>query len=303
MNTTTRTLALAFALTSLPALAGRHGFHQGDGLNISTSGAPRSCADIKVRFGSRDVVREEQSFTVPGSVRTFRLDSPASGGIVVTGFDGRDYSVTACKFASSDSALRALAVTTTGGEVTVSEPGDETSGIYFLVKAPRNASLDLSATNGPMSITDVTGDLTLRMENGPLSLKNVHGKVEARTVNGPIGFSGGSGDWKVRAENGPVTAHLSGRRWDGGELVADAVNGPVTLRVDPEFESGIRVERTESSPFACRAAVCGESRRRDRDRSERTIELGSGTAVVKLRATNGPISIRDGAARPERDDE
>ena len=74
--------------------------------------------------------------------------------------------------------------------------------------------------------------------------------------------------------------------------------------MDPDFESGIRIERTESSPFACRAAVCGESRRdRDRDRTERTIELGTGTPVVKLRASNGPVSIRDGATRPERDDE
>ena len=64
----------------------------------------------------------------------------------------------------------------------------------FLVHAPRDASLDLEARNGPIEVRGVNGSVKLRATNGPIAIAQCGGSVEAHTTNGPISFSGDRGE-------------------------------------------------------------------------------------------------------------
>ena len=124
----------------------------------------------------------------------------------------------------------------------------------------------------------------------------MHGTVDAEAVNGPASLRDGSGDWTVRVTNGPLSARLAGARWEGKGLVADTVNGPLTVRLDPRFDSPLRVSAASHAPFSCRAAVCADARRTGGDESGngvRSFEFGGSDPVVRLSTVNGPVTIKD----------
>jgi hypothetical protein len=231
---------------------------------------------LKIRVGDQGVVREEQTFTVSGR-ESLHLHNPGSGGLRVSGWDGRDFEVTACKAGRSSSDLSRAVVTISGGKVSLTGVDDEDVVVFFLVKAPKGATLDLAAVNGPVSLRDV------------------HGNVALEVTNGPVSIGGGGGAYKVEVVNGPVTFRPSGTGWEGNGLDASVVNGPLTLAIPDGFASGIRVTSPAHSPFLCRAAACQNLQRTGGER-ERIVEFGSGAPVLRLSTVNGPVSIKDATA-------
>src|SRR5213076_1737999 len=53
--------------------------------------------------------------------------------------------------------VRGQRVHVSGNEITADRDEDNYSVVYYLVSAPRGASVDLSANNGPISIRSVDG--------------------------------------------------------------------------------------------------------------------------------------------------
>jgi DUF4097 and DUF4098 domain-containing protein YvlB len=78
----------------------------------------------------------------------------------------------------------------------------------------------------------VTGDIDVTTSNGPLSLENLGGNVRARTTNGPLSITldgpkcDGSG-LEARTSTGPVT--ISVPEGYNARLEAGTTNGPVNL--------------------------------------------------------------------------
>lgn len=273
---------------------------QSRSIDTSTSGSGETCADMHVRFDSSEAERDESTFTVPGTVRPLRLHAPGAGGIKVKGWDKPDYELTACKFAPSRDLLSGISVDVKNGEVSVRGGAGDGTVVFFLVRAPQNASLDLAAQNGPLSLANVTGSATVSVQNGPVSLKNVHGTLNVSAVNGPVSFRGGSGTWKVKTQNGPLSAHLSGHGWEGGELDADTVNGPLSVKLDEGFASAFKISGSAHVPVRCKAGPCKGARRDDQD--QHVFEFGSGSPVVRLSTVNGPISVKDAGSESAHDD-
>lgn len=278
-------LAALPLLLALPAAA--HGHR---GVSIRSTGAA-GCAGLEVTIDGRPALRADETLSVPGK-ETLRLASPGSGGIRVTGWDRADFEVTACKAAGDAAALAGLAVSTRGGTVSVAGSSEDAL-VSFLVKAPRGASLDLSATNGPLSVDGLEGTVEAKVTNGPLSLRGVQGTVRASATNGPVRLVRASGDVTATAVNGPLTVVLAESRWNGKGLSASTVNGPVTLELPPAFASAVRVTSAGHVPLRCKAAACAGARRSGPEGGDRVLEIGSGEPVVTLSTVNGPLSVRD----------
>jgi hypothetical protein len=236
--------------------------------------------------------------TVPGGT-PLRLHAPDSSGLRVSGWEKADFEITACKAARDAAALSRISVSAPKGVVSVEGVDEDEAVVFFFVKAPKGAVLDLAAENGPMTLRDVVGTVTARLANGPISLSGVHGTLDVEATNGPVSFRGGSGDWTLRVTNGPLSARLAGTRWEGKGLVAETVNGPLSVRLDPRFDSGLRVSAAVHAPFRCRAAACAGARRsgsgEDGD-GERFVEIGPGEPLVRLSTVNGPVTISDDAS-------
>ncbi|MBK9089888.1 MAG: hypothetical protein IPL90_12900 [Holophagales bacterium] len=270
---------------------------RGRDVSIDSSGGEEGCAALRVRFNGVTAVKEEQSLAVPGGT-ALRLHAPDSSGLRVSGWEKEDFEITACKVARDAAALARVSVSAPKGVVSVEGVDGDDVLVFFYVKAPKGAVLDLAAENGPMALRDLHATVTARLANGPLSLSGVHGTVDVEATNGPVSFRDGSGDWTLRVTNGPLSARFAGARWDGKGLVAEAVNGPLTIRLDPGFDSGVRVSAAAWAPVRCRAAACAAARRTGGDEEEggeQSLQFGSGEPLVRLSTVNGPVTVKDDA--------
>lgn len=255
-------------------------------------GEINDCSQLRVTIDGEPAARAEE-VVAAGSLRSLLVRPPDTGGIRVVGSDSPGYEVRACKAAASGDLLRDIHVNLSGNELTADGPqGGGRWMVYFLVRAPRNATLDLRSHNGPIALVNVSGTVVARAINGPISLKQSSGSMDIDTQNGPISIDGGSGATKLRAQNGPITVKLRGTAWDGN-LDAHTQNGPVSLRIPGTFRSGVVVESEGRGPISCRAEACRQARRTWDDEDNRKIELGSGPTTVRLSTVNGPVSVRE----------
>jgi hypothetical protein len=307
-----KALMLAGAVTgffSIDLDARSHNYYGGHSLTIGShvddEATPvTECGQLDIRFdGDRGERAEEE---LPASnLRSLKLDMSPHGGVRVVGWDRPTYAVKACKAAVLGSDLAQIRTTLNGNEIRTGGPDTDSDRwvVVYLIRTPRNATLDLHSRNGEISLYDVDATVTARALNGPISLKNSSGTIDAETENGPISLAGGSGNLKLSAQNGPISIKLRGDRWTGGRLDAQTLNGPLTVKLPRNYGSGVVVESDGHGPVACRAEGCRDHALENdsdsddddddfRDRPRR-FELGHGPQVVHLATSNGPLSVKD----------
>lgn len=295
-----RRLLLLTLLAAIPAVAHDHGSHRNHDGSTSMwfddhDGAAVTCNDLNVTFDGQRAEVTTETVAVRGN--RLRIVSSQNGGIRVIGADDGNWNVQACKAVAPGSNGSAR-VSYNGSELTA-DTSEDKAMVYFIVRAPRGASIDALANNGPITVNGVDGTITARATNGPVSVKESNGTIDASTVNGPIAFSGGgSGKVKLSAQNGPLAVKLDGSSWNGS-LDASTENGPVSVRLPRNFGSRVVVEATGHGPISCKADACGDRKgtrilddNEDGDRSRR-FEFGTGAETVHITAGNGPLTIRD----------
>ena len=289
MRKTLVTLSL-LAMATAAFASSRH--NRGMSTTIDDDGGPvNDCSALRVTIDDRPALRAEEMVPV-GNLRSLTIRAPQNGGIYVVGSASGGYEVRACKAAAFEEDLNQIRSRVSGNEVVTDGPGAGQWLVYYIVRAPRGASLDLESHNGPISIREVNGTVTANALNGPISVRESSGTFNVETTNGPISLDGGSGTAKLNAQNGPVTVKLRGTSWDGN-IEAHTQNGPATLRIPSNFRSGVVVESDGHGPVSCRAAACREAKRTWDDEDNRKIELGSGPTVVRMSTVNGPVSVRE----------
>jgi hypothetical protein len=301
MRVTVLNFILAGAMAGILAPAADAGHHHGN-INISTSvegddeGNVTDCSQISIRFDDERGARATEELPVAG-LRSLTVHSTHNGGVRVTGWDQPTYSVKACKAAALASDLAQVQATVRGNEVSASGPDSDQWVVYFLVRSPRDANLDLDSHNGEIALHDVVGTIAAHSQNGPVAIKRSSGTMDVSTQNGPISLSGGSGNIKLVAQNGPISVKLAGSSWQGGSLNARTNNGPLSIKLPREYHSGIVVESDGHGPISCRADACRGVQRSvsndDDDDRPRRMEFGSGAALVHLSTSNGPVSVKD----------
>jgi hypothetical protein len=262
------------------------------------NGEATTCADMHILFdGEPPVIESEERTLSKAEASVLRIDNLANAGVQARGWDKDTYSVTACKFADRNRTdakelLSQIKMSIEGGHVSVSGPkrGDHW-GLQLLVRTPRGANLEIESQNGPVSFSEVDGKIHVRGVNGPVSMSNCTGEADISAENGPISISGKSGNLKLHTQNGPISVALQGGDWSNGGLVADAVNGPISLSVPSELKTSFVLESRGHSPVTCNASVCKEARKTFDNDDNRKIEYGSGTPVIRLTTVNGPLTV------------
>jgi DUF4097 and DUF4098 domain-containing protein YvlB len=283
-------VAVSLFAVATTLMAGRHGY-RGLSMSIDDEGLVNDCSALRVTIDDRPAARAVEIVPV-GGLRSLSIRAPETGGVYVAGTSSGGYSVKACKAAEFAEDLSQIRVRISGNEVTAEGSGGGRWVVYFLVEAPRGASLDLRTSNGPIALRSVNGTVAANAVNGPISVKDPSGTYNIETQNGPISLDGGSGTMKLNAENGPVSVKLRGSTWDGN-IDARTQNGPVTLKIPSNFRSGVVVESEGHGPVSCRAEACRQARRTWDDEDSRKIELGSGPTAVRMSTVNGPVSVRE----------
>jgi hypothetical protein len=286
-------IALAAAAVAAPARAHRHG-------PTTTSGEQaRTCSDMDVRFGDRGALTAEQTLTIPGGAHPkLRLSASENGGVWVAGSDRTDFSIRVCKAVPDDAegreALSRIQAKAEQGELRLDGPNGDDWVAQLIIQAPKSAEIEVSGVNGPISLRDLDGAVTVRAENGPVSCMRCRGTTTIHCQNGPVNLRETAGAVDADVENGPVSLELSGGAWNGKGARITCRNGPVSLRVPDGYGSGVLVETSDHSPFHCRGAGC-ESARKNWDDDRRSMRLGKGATQVTISTENGPVHVEAGS--------
>jgi hypothetical protein len=287
------------AMPAMPAIAAFPTESAEPSFASNHNDAATTCEDMHVMFDSEPPVMDSEERTLTkAEASTLQVDNLVNAGVQARGWDKDTYSVTACKFADrkdrdAKELLSQIKMSISGGHVSVSGPErtHQHWAVQLLVRTPRGANLEIKTQNGPASFSEVDGKIYVRAENGPVSMSNCTGEADVASHNGPISISGKSGKLKLHTENGPISVALQSPNWTDGGLVADAVNGPVSLSVPSELNTSFLLESTGHSPISCNASVCKSARKTFDDNDNRRIEYGNGAPVIRLSTVNGPVTV------------
>ena len=237
--------------------------------------------------------RRERQVIPAGASPALKIEVGESSGIHVRGADRSDFEVVLCKAAPTRrdwprSPSRSQAAP--DGP----RPGERRLGRLPPIAAPRAASIDVDAENGPISLR-ARGPRRARSENGPISIRDSAGDIDAEAQNGPIAVQGDAGQLRVPTENGPIAVALTGAGWNGEGLDARAVNGPVGARHagrlqvgDPWSRSGTRPSSAAEGP----ARGCAALGRRAQGPSSATGRSSCGSRRETGRCRSGPADER-----------
>lgn len=262
---TLRALLLAAALTTTAAFAQEFRMSCNDN-NWNDDRSFKECA-IK-------------DLTLPGRTQ-LNVDALRNGGIAVRGYDGADIKVRAKLEAWAGTAAEAKTLLSrlqlaTSGPVISATGGDnpladhQGYAVSFEMYVPRRIDVDLTSHNGPISLKGIEGRLRFKTHNGPLDVQDLAGDVEGST------------------HNGPIHAVLSGNTWRGQKLDLSTYNGPLAVKLPPNYSAQFESSRNWG-PLSLNYPLTNKSG----DKKQIVATLGSGGPLVRITTKNGPVSISE----------
>ena len=146
--------------------------------------------------------------------------------------------------------------------------------VRYHVRAPKSAKLQVTNTNGIITLEGLAGAVEAHTTNGGVRASNITGSLDASTTNGGVNadFESVQHDIRLTTTNGGVSIGLPDSA--KASVVASCTNGGISV-------NGVKMSVTEQS----------------RRRLEGT--MNGGGVNVELKTMNGGIRIRN---RPERTD-
>ena len=141
--------------------------------------------------------------------------------------------------------------------------------VRYHVRAPKNAVINVTNTNGQVALTALDGNVRAHTTNGGVNGKDLTGGVDARSTNGGVTIdmaAVGPDSISLRTTNGGVTLTLPDSA--KADLSASCTNGGINVSALDKLE------------------VSDQSRRRIEGR------LNGGGTAIELRTTNGGIRVR-----------
>lgn len=274
--------------------------HSNASITISDDPQNGNCSD-QLRVNETEFpanVRDEETKTIPNQPLTIKGEE--NGGIAVTTWDKPEISLKFCKqVAAADEATAHKLLAEThleidGSQISVhvsKEEGDYALGTLILVKAPRDANLNLHVQNGGISLNNFNGTAEAHAQNGGISFRRSTGKLTASAENGGVSIKDCGGDVTADVENGGLSIALQDN-WDGKGLAAHAANGGLVLSVPKTFNGGLEVAASRETSLICRDQIC-EAGDRTIEGGHKVFRMGGGNPQVKASTENGGIIIQE----------
>jgi DUF4097 and DUF4098 domain-containing protein YvlB len=290
---------LTLPLCLVLARAGEHRTGSGSTVTMNDDSASDDCRD-HLRVGNDDYrasVRDEETKTIPNQPLTIKAEQ--NGGIQVTTWDKPEVSLKLCKQIAVDDeseGRRLLAQTRmeiNGSNISIRTPEENhhSLGTLLLVKAPKNANLNLSVHNGGVSLSGFIGTAEAHAENGGISFRRSSGKLTAEAQNGGISIKDCGGDVSAKVENGGLSIALP-EHWEGKGLEAHALNGGLVVAVPKTFNGGLEVVASEHTSIICKDDICNAGER-TWDGGHKLFRMGGANPQVRATTENGGIVIED----------
>jgi len=243
-----------------------------------------------------------------------RLDN-ANGMTRILGEDRADVEVRMQKVARAESAsaaeqmAREIRLARSDGdfgtalEVEVPRRWNRRGHANLELRVPRGTRVEVSAANGKVCISglgsgvrvrssnvavrveDVAGDVEIHASNARLLCAGVRGRLVARTSNGKIEIERHRGALDASSSNGLISAELEELT---GPVVLATSNGKIALELPEEVDADVDL-RVDNGVIRNQRSLCRCTRSSG---GRLTGQLGRGGVPIKLRTSNGSISLR-----------
>jgi hypothetical protein len=282
------------------------------------TGALCSACSIDVH-GEGAVVTETKTFQVTGPA-DLRLHTH-DGAIEIRSWDQNEVSVEIMRRAATTEEAEELVVNTNqdGNRIVVDAPAGrerrrvirigswQGEGVSFIVRVPRQLTLDAQTGDGSIVSGDLAGVLNLQSGDGSIRGERLEGRVKAHTGDGSIAIHASRGEFDLDSGDGSIT--LSGRldnlrvHTGDGSVSIDAEDGSglktnwdvttgdgsVNVRLPANLDAEIEAE---SGDGRVRATWAPEQRADDDDdRGSFRGRLGAGGSTLRIRTGDGSITL------------
>jgi DUF4097 and DUF4098 domain-containing protein YvlB len=255
---------------------------------------------------------------------TLRLDVPkknvvhihnANGRTAIIGEDRDNIEVTATKQARAECPIAAEELIGTMGvsaeeiagileiDVEIPRKWNRHGRVALTIRIPNHVQIEVSSSNGKVnvcgmradvlarsgngsvSIQDVVGNLTLSAANAKVCCKHTCGWLEARSSNGNVELHDHTGGIDAMTSNGSIRASVAGVSGEGVNLATS--NGRIVLDLPEQLDAEIDVRVDNGVIRNDRSDEPGITHSPGRVRGK----LGMGGPLIKLRTSNGTVSI------------
>jgi hypothetical protein len=292
-------LALGLPLLVWTAGAGGNTGSRNSTITMNDDSASDDCRD-HLRVYNDDfqtTVRDEETRSLPNQPLT--ITAGHNGGVQVTTWDKPEFALKLCKEVSASDESRGRRVLSdtkleiSSGLVTVRTPASEEDysvGTVLLVKAPRDATLDLIAHNGGVSLNHFAGTATAHAQNGGISMKNSSGKLTAVAQNGGVSIKDCGGEISADVMNGGISLALP-ERWEGKGLEAHTRNGGLVVQVPKNLQAGLEIVGSSHTSIICKDDACGDAQRTWDNDGRKMLRLGGSEPQIRATTVNGGVII------------
>lgn len=275
--------------------------HHSRSVSVTSDGNSGSdlCSDrMHTGFDFKSHAEDESTVALPN--QPLQIKAHQNGGIQVTTWDQPGFSIKLCKQAASDSesrtreVLNETQISVKGSSVSVAAPkgsNDYSLATVLLVKAPKDAVVNLSAHNGGISLRGFVGTAEAEAQNGGISLHHSSGKLTVRAQNGGVSIGDCSGELSVNVQNGGVSVALP-ERWEGKGLDAHLENGGLSISVPKNFSAGLEVSGSNYVHFACKAGAC-DGAEQVAEGGHRVLRIGGSNPQIRATTSNGAVTIKE----------
>jgi hypothetical protein len=169
---------------------------------------------------------------------------------------------------------------------------------------PQGMSVDVAVSNGKIVVTNLRGRVRARSSNGSVTIDDVVGDIEVATTNAKVVCACTRGKLVARSSNGKIELEEH-----SGSVDASTSNGLIRVSMEEVGKAGvqlatsngrIQLELPEQVDADVDIRVDNGVIRNDRTLCKATRatngqvkgQLGAGGALIKLRTSNGSISLR-----------
>jgi hypothetical protein len=178
-------------------------------------------------------------------------------------------------------------------------------GVAVRVWVPREFSVDVRNSSGPVHVEDLIGRVRARTTDGRIEVSAVEGEVEIHTETGTVEVSEVQGPVTVRATQADVSlTWVEGEtrvRIGGGDIRARHVEGPLQLRTDAgevairDLRGRVDVKTERGAVYASFAGPPEGRIETQRGSVEVAIPEHAGVAL-DARTRHGTVEVADGLA-------
>lgn len=295
-----------------------HGHHEACGPDCAeggTGGIGGFLRSLLAGIPWSERVERIESLALPAPrAGVLRLDN-ANGMTRVFGEDRADVAIAMQKIARAESASAAERMANeirlarrdgdfgTELEVEVPRRWNRRGHANLELRVPRGTRVEVVAANGKVCISglasgvrvrssnvavrveDVAGDVEIHASNARLLCAGVRGRLLARTSNGKIEIERHRGALDASSSNGLIHAALEVL---DGPVVLSTSNGQVALELPDAVDADVDL-RVDNGVIRNQRSLCHCTRSSG---SRLTGQLGRGGTPIKLRTSNGSISLR-----------